>query len=383
MASPDYPSVYDLKPSDEGGPVARSGFNYQDEVAVSLVLDMLESANVMCVQCETQDDVVVVTEAAGFDIVEHVQVKADDSFAQWTVAALTARSQGKVGTSIFETSLSRDRIKELSRFRIVTQRAVSKDLRCLTYPLGKPGREPDHADTKRLVESLESRCDIATSAKGNGAAYWIDNCLWDVRESQISLAKDNLLRILRLSAASGFPLLPEQGEVVLRDLKLMVKEAGEAKWEPDKERKILRRGAVEIWWCERLASIVDGAATVSGGKLRQKMAEVGLSQSTIQLAADMRRMYSALARSNSYMEPVESESLQWALKSEIATLQSGRDAGEFDSLTGAQFHDLCVKKADSLAQSVGELGGRRAAFVKGCLYDIADRCLLRFAAGKL
>lgn len=381
-APPEFPSVHDLKPSEEGGPVARSGFNYQDELAVSLVLDMLESANILCVQCETQDDAVVVSNTVVGEIAEHVQVKSDDSISQWTVPALTSRTKGKVGTSIFETSLSRDRVKEPSRFRIVTKRAVAKELRSLTFPFGRPGREADHPDTKALVEVLNARCGAVVSAKKNNAEYWVEHCLWDVRESQPSLAKDNLLRILKLSVKSGYPLLPEQGEVVLRDLKQMVKEAGEAKWEPDREKKILRRDATEKWWCERIAAIVDGASTVSGGKLKQKMMEVGLSQSTIQLAVDMRRMYSAEARSTSYMAPEESEAMQWALKSAVASLQAGRDAGEFDALSGAQFHDLCVKKVDSLAPVDGTASGRRAAFMKGCLYDITDRCLLRFTSGK-
>jgi hypothetical protein len=376
-----FPSVHELKPSEEGGPIARSGFNYQDEVAVSLVLDMLESASIVCVQCETQDDAVVVYASQDGEIAEHVQVKSDDSLSQWSVAALTRRVQGKIGTSIFETSLSRDRLKETSRFRIVTQRAVAKQLKCLTFPLGMPGRSGDHGDIKILVEDLASRCGGAVSRKNNGPAYWVANCLWDVRESHAALTRHNLLRILKLSLTSGYPLLPEQGDVVLRELRQLVKAAGDAKWEPDRDKKVLKRVDLAKWWCQRIAEIADGASTVSGGKLRQKMSEVGLSQSTIQLAVDMRRMYSAEARSTSYMEPEESEALQWSLKSAIASLQSARDAGEFELLSGVQFHDLCVKRVDALTPNNGVADGRRAAFLKGCLYDIADRCLLRFSSG--
>ena len=39
---PSWPSVDDAKPIEEGGPVARKGFNYQDEIAVSFLLDMME-----------------------------------------------------------------------------------------------------------------------------------------------------------------------------------------------------------------------------------------------------------------------------------------------------------------------------------------------------
>jgi hypothetical protein len=100
-AQTEFPSVNDLRPDEQGGPIARIGFNYQDELAVSLVLDMLESANIVCVQCETQDDAVVVRATDTGTIAEHIQVKSDDSISQWTVAALTARNKGRAGSSIF------------------------------------------------------------------------------------------------------------------------------------------------------------------------------------------------------------------------------------------------------------------------------------------
>jgi hypothetical protein len=55
-----WPSVDNVKPVDEGGPVARTGFNYQDEIAVGFLVEMLETPTLLKVHCETHDDILLV-----------------------------------------------------------------------------------------------------------------------------------------------------------------------------------------------------------------------------------------------------------------------------------------------------------------------------------
>src|SRR6476469_7869943 len=55
-----WPSIDDVQPGEEGGPNARRGFNYQDEIAVSFLIDMLEDPRIIKIHCETHDDVVLV-----------------------------------------------------------------------------------------------------------------------------------------------------------------------------------------------------------------------------------------------------------------------------------------------------------------------------------
>ena len=45
--APVWPSVDDAKPMEEGGPIARKGFNYQDEIAVSFLLDMMTDQSII------------------------------------------------------------------------------------------------------------------------------------------------------------------------------------------------------------------------------------------------------------------------------------------------------------------------------------------------
>lgn len=70
------PSVEDATPWEQGGPIARTGFNYQDEIAVGLLLDMLEEPFALEVHCETHDDVILVSQGSSTqNIAEDVQVK--------------------------------------------------------------------------------------------------------------------------------------------------------------------------------------------------------------------------------------------------------------------------------------------------------------------
>ena len=43
--SKTFPSVDDVKPTEEGGPAARSGFSYQVEIAVGFLIELLEDSS--------------------------------------------------------------------------------------------------------------------------------------------------------------------------------------------------------------------------------------------------------------------------------------------------------------------------------------------------
>ena len=76
---------------------------------------------------------------------------------------------------------------------------------------------------------------------------------------------NNLLRLIQLSVAEGRTLLPEQAELLLTDLRRLAKAAADAKWEPDRDKKIITRTALRSWWKTRADEIVHGAGTASGG----------------------------------------------------------------------------------------------------------------------
>ena len=108
-----WPSVDVSQPSEQGGPIARAGFSYQDEIVVGFLIEMLEDSSVLKVHCDTHEDAIVIRQMADAEtlIAEYAQVKAEEPDQLWTVAAL---SEKKKTLSLFETSLGRDKHAELA-----------------------------------------------------------------------------------------------------------------------------------------------------------------------------------------------------------------------------------------------------------------------------
>ena len=346
---------------------------------VGFLIEMLEAPSLLKVHCETHDDVLLVRSMDGAEtrLAEFVQVKASEPDKLWSIADLCASKKGRVGSSIFEISLARDKHLEESRFRIVTLRPVVSHLKMLTFSHGSPGRETDGERFIALQSELDRRYPSLKSPKGNGTTYWLENCLWDERHSEEVVRKDNLIRLIRLSAKEGLGLLPEHAEVLLNELRAKAKAAGDAKWEPDRDKKIFDREALRDWFEIRARELVEGAALPSGVKLRRKMNQAGLADELVELAVDMRRDYATIARTSRYMEPEEVEHSQSQVKSEVLSLRARFVAGKLD-LDGAGFHSLCLDRMDALNAARPTGSKDRSAFLKGCMYDIADRCLLRF-----
>jgi len=375
---PDWPSINDSPPTEEGGPIARTGFTYQDEVAVSFLIEMLENASLVRVHCETHDDAVLIWRppTVAEDSAEYVQVKAGEPDKLWSVADLCSKPT-KTTLSIYEASLGRDRHREIASFRIVTLRPIVEALQPLTYPCGSEARELVSAEIETLRSELEERFPDYQSAKGTGSQYWLENCQWDVRYDLNTLKSNNIRRVLQLSNAANVTLLIDQIDQILDELRLWVKAAGEAKWVPDKAKKIIPRQEVLAWWQAKLDEIVSGKAVASGGKLSGKMADARLPDELINLALEMRRDYAAEVRTPRYMEGDRIADLQARVKSEALSLRASLVAGELD-LSGAEFHSLCLARMSEIGTSTEEQVDV-SGFVKGCLYDIADRCLMRFA----
>lgn len=247
----------------------------------------------------------------------------------------------------------------------------------LTYACGSSGRELDRESMTALRGELDSRYPDAKSPKGNCCDYWLEHCRWDVRHDHQTVRKDNMRRLLQLSVQAGAPLLIEQLEVILDELRAWAKASGDAKWVPDKAKKIISRATIWEWWMAKLADIAVGRAAASGGKLAAKLLAAELPDEMIGLAVELRRDYAAAIRTSRYMEPNKVERLQGRVKSEVMSLRSQYVAGQI-ALDGLGFHALCLQRMDAINAERDGVTDDQSAFIKGCLYDIADRCLLRF-----
>lgn len=373
------PSIDDMKPVEEGGPFARAGFTYQDEVGVNFLIEMLMSDELIKVHCETHDDLILVSKPASGqnNTAEFVQVKGNELDHLWSVATLCARQDTKPGTSIFEKSLSRDRCCEESRFRIVTSRSVNSDLKFLTYRYDPLGRQSSEEKFQALASKLNDKFPIFKSGKGNGPDFWIKFCYWDVRHSLDSVRNSNVVDLNALIAEEGMTMLPEQVDALLDEMRLKVKTASETRWEQDKDNKIIKRNEFREWFDRRVSEIQEGISGISGDKLRNKMEAARIPDDLIKNAISLRRYYAKVIRTSRYMEPRGYEKLQYQVQSKIQSLRSGYAASEL-GMTGVAFHDECLRVLRKVNASRNEEMEDQTAFLQGFMYDIADRCLLKF-----
>jgi Cap4 dsDNA endonuclease len=336
MDLPLLPSVDDMVPSEEGGPIARSGFDYQDEIGVSFLLDMLEDTAIQKIHFETHDDLVIVLAAEPCAIAEFVQVKAGEINQLWTVAAICKNENG-AGTSIMERSLGRDSCREQSRFRLVTLRQVASELKPLTYPRDAPGRQLTEPAMAALLKAFEEKKLTCVSKKDNRVEFWVANCLWQERPNESAIRELNFSRLMRLANRRGFSLFSEQADQLLEDLRLWVKRAGAARWRSNRKQKIVTRSQICSWLDRRLAELRSGIASPSGGKLAGKMEEAGLSEEQAKMAIDLRLSYSRVVRTSRYMTTKNADKLQLRVKSELASLRARMMAGQLQ-LNGQEFH---------------------------------------------
>lgn len=378
MKVPEWPSVDVAKPIEEGGTDARKGFNYQDEIAVSFLLDMMEDESIVKIHCETHDDILIVraTKDADQNCAEYVQVKATEPSQLWTVATLCQRKNRKEGTSVLERSLAHDCHKEHSRFRILTLRQVSPELKILTNPVGSVGREPNSDGVQELKKAIDEKRPGLVSPRGNDSAFWLDNCHWDERHSEESIRTSNRLRVFHISSAQSNTLLPDAVDSLLDDMRIWVKEAGAAKWEPDRNKKIITSEQLIAWWDQRVAELTS-AGGASGGKLVRKMKAAHLPQDVINLAVDLRRRYTRSLRMPRYADDENTEELLSRVRAEAISLRSRYIAGQLE-VNPPSFHALCLDRMDVINGERPPGEPDRSSFLKGCLYDIADRCLMRF-----
>ena len=171
------PSIFETPPADTGGINARIGFAFQDDVAAGFYLEMLSGSNLVEVSCETYDDILLVWQEEDNTVLEFVQVKAENPDHLWTIAKLC---EGPDHKSILEKSLSRDKFKESSCFRIVTSRQIHSELDVLTRDRRHEHRSESYSPFKNLIDKVEKRLPGVISKKKNGSSYWLKNTYWDV-----------------------------------------------------------------------------------------------------------------------------------------------------------------------------------------------------------
>src|SRR5581483_1776110 len=129
-------SIHALKPLEQGGSIARTGFLYQDHVAARFCLEMLLGGKIVEVWCETEDDITLLWGTSEAPLVEFVQVKGNELTQLWSAALICT---GGDVDSIVAKSLQHDRCLEPCVFRILTRTPLNPELAVLKL-------ERDHED---------------------------------------------------------------------------------------------------------------------------------------------------------------------------------------------------------------------------------------------
>lgn len=246
------PSIFTLPPLEEGGPIARGGFDYQDHVAVAFCLEMLRDATIQAVWCETHDDLLLDRVINQQHFVEFVQVKSDSLNQLWTVARLCERESRdnmlRQGSSIVEKQLARDRGDEQSLFRLVTFRDVHTELSLLKHATDQRNRD----ESDRLVVILTERLGNYVSPKQHGIHYWIRHMRWDVRESIHAIENSNLVRLDDyITTELHLPLLLRHKRDLYTDLVELMRRLAAARWADGAERKRISREEFCQWMVDR------------------------------------------------------------------------------------------------------------------------------------
>jgi hypothetical protein len=361
------PTIFDLPPQEVGGIVSRVGFAFQDHVATSLCLEMLTEEKLAAVWCEAEDDVVLIWLHGGSVQVEFIQVKGGEP-QPWTIAALTSRSGGKVGTSIVEHSLAHDRCREECRFRIVTNRGLSKELRPLAEPIG------NRADAEKgMLLQFEERVGDFRSQNGNGCGYWIARVRIEVVGDSKAVEMAGILRLINFGEGRGFFFALDQWREIYVKVVALVQQASLADPHSQKEQKKIIREVFTAWLVRQLEAMDASKGSAVGLKLATKMARAGLEDDAIEGARRLRRTFLQKRRDPGYMKLVDYERIQAELNLLLTIKLAKLDAGQIDQ-DGPTFHGSVLSDLIELAVRKGV----EEPFIVGAMYESTDRCLFRF-----
>ncbi len=392
-SSVTFPSIHDksVKPANQGGVFARGGFDFQDHVAASFCLDMLDDASLKKVCCETHDDIILVWDMGLNDRIEFVQVKAIDLGQLWSVAKLCEREKATPagsknsipvdGSSIIEKSLGNDRFSEEAWFRIVTSQAVNKDLKILTLPLTAPDRCNPNSDINQLLQDIESKFSNIRSPKGNNCEFWISRMIWNVEHTIDAIRRKNLEKLSIYVESQGEYLLYSNVQEIYDKILRKVQDAANAQWDIEPDTKNIERQEFLSWIQTVIRESQMPATSSAGQKMQQKMESAGIPDDYIANAHEERRFYLKEIFHPKYLDLSDQNLAQGEVCSELVQLRLKMDTAELSD--GFEFYKACRDKMEEIRANLQTKTTIPLFFLNGCMYNIVDRCLHRYQKAML
>ncbi len=373
-------SIYAIE-GDDGGRIARTGFNYQDHIGACFCLEMLEDEHLIEIWFEYLDDITLFWKNGDSILIEFVQVKSEDRLSRWSISSLTERSNGS--GSLFEKSLQNACCLEPSIFRIVTGVDVNRELDVLKLRLDSDERRNRIDEITNISNEIISRLGNFSSLNCTTIHDWAKRCYWDKRsDSEDDLTSINTYRLTKIVSRDINPIAPDHGEEVYKKLLAKVKDAS------SKDRSLypsiykITKNDMKSW----LIGAVSNITTVEQKtkKLERKLSEANLRSDIIQNAKQLRLQY-AFDRQKylgSYNNAQKYNSVETEVTSVLNRELSGLDSGRINE-NGVQFHDRCIQELHNLKEnskliSNSPLADVPESYLVGCMYYRTNRCVHRF-----
>ena len=368
------PSIHDLPPLEQGGPIARAGFLYQDHVGARFCIEMLRNTKLAGLWCETLDDITLIWSDGGKSTVEFVQVKSNDLGQMWSVALICEGGKG----SIVGRSLAQHRCQEPCCFRIVTRVGVNADLRVLL--LGR-----DHADrciakgtVLLLHKAIEEALKEFYSVGGWSASAWVGHTLWDIAESETAVEHANLLNLERWLEEIGEPLFIDERSELYNRILTRVYKASALPYQAVTQKK-LARSPYQDWAMSEVHRIKGNSPTKAGTNLTGKMQKANIPNSAIQNALNLRLAYRGKMLTPKYQQEEGYKTAELELTARLQHLVAQLDVGSLD-MNGTQFHARCLDATGELHEHFTNVD---LSFLHGSMYSMTDRCRHRFLRAPL
>jgi hypothetical protein len=371
MLSGDLMSIRALAPLEQGGPVARDGFIYQDHVAAQYCIRMLSQDALREVWCEAEDDITLLWVGTDGDHVELVQVKSDRLDQLWSTALLC---EGGSKDSIVAKSLAHDRCLEPCTFRVVTRADVQSGLRVLKRSIGHPEREFTNPVMLALHRTVCERLGDLISPRLRSASHWLADLEWTVAESEDAIRHANLVALDAWLDSIGDSLFSDQKTELYERLLRRIIDASRAKWADNAEKKKVIGNLFRPWFRGQVAEVKGLSTGKAGQVLRRKMEAAGLDVGVIDTAEDLRRRHRAASLDPRYMAPADGDRLEGEAIAALNLLVARLDSGRL-TYNGVSFHAACL---EALAKLQKNHPGSSFVALQSAMYVAAERCRHRF-----
>lgn len=359
-----------LAPLEQGGPVARDGFIYQDHVAAQYCLHMLREESLREVWCEAEDDITLLWAAPQGENVELVQVKSNRLDQLWSPSLLCADQE----QSIVAKSLAHDRCLEPCTFCLVTRADVQSSLRVLKRPLGHAEREFTNPDMLALHKLVCERLGDLMSPRLRSVSHWLSDLKWIVAESEDAIRNSNLVAMDTWLDAIGDSLFSDQKAELYERLLRRIMTASRAQWADGPDKKQLISASFSAWLKEQVAEVKGLSTGKAGQVLRRKMRTAGIEDGVIETAEDLRRRHRAASLNPRYMAPLDGDRLEGEAVATLNLLVARLDSGKLEA-NGVVFHAVCL---EALATLQASHPGSSFVALQSAMYVAAERCRHRF-----